>query len=82
MWELLPVGVYVMDEELILLSFPNVEREAEITWLVGVYIDWIWSQYRRRAGKIPVTEMVPHLRELYRKSVMSGLLQDMIPSFQ
>ena len=82
MWELLPAGVYVMDEEFLLLSFPNVERSEEITWLIGVYVDWIWSQWRRRSGRIPVTEMVPYLKDIYRKTVISGSLLDMIPSLQ
>ena len=81
-WELLPAGVYVTNQEFISLSFPEAERSVEITWLVGVYIDWIWSQYRRRSGVIPVAEMVAHLTETYRRSVVSGLLLDLIPSLQ
>ena len=81
-WELLPAGLYVMDEEFILLSFPEVPRSLEITWLVGVYMEWMWTQYRRRSGKIPVAEMVAFLGETYRRSVDTGLLLDLIPSLQ
>ena len=78
-WELLPAGLYVMDEELLILSFPETQRSVEITWLIGVYVEWMWGQYRRRSGKVPVNELVPHLREVYRKSVVSGVLLDLIP---
>ena len=71
-----------MDEEFILLSFPEVPRSLEITWLVGVYMEWMWTQYRRRSGKIPVAEMVAFLGETYRRSVDMGLLLDLIPSLQ
>ena len=81
-WELLPAGVFVTDEEFLLLSFPEVERRVEITWLVGVYCEWVWSQYRRRVGRIPVEEMVAALKVTYRRSVVSGVLLDMIPSLQ
>ena len=78
-WELLPAGLYVMDEEFILLYFPEVERSLEVTWMIGVYIEWIWTQYRRRKGKIPVPEMVAFLQETYRRAVEANLLQDVIP---
>ena len=54
----------------------------EMTWLIGVYIEWIWSQYRRRSGQIPVAEMVGYLGETYRRAVQAGLLLDLIPSLQ
>ena len=81
-WELLPAGVHVMDEEFLLLSFPKVMRSMEIVWLVGVYTEWMWNQYRRRVGRIPVGEMVAYLRESYRKSVDAGVLLDVIPSLK
>ena len=83
-WELLPagLGIYVSDEEFILLYFPEVERSMEISWLVGVYLEWLWAQYRRRSGKIPVLELVAYLKETYRRAVESVLVLDVIPSLR
>ena len=71
-----------MDEEFLLLSFPKTQRSVEISWLVGVYVEWMWAQYRRRSGPIPVGEMVAFLAETYRRAVLSGLLLDLIPALQ
>ena len=50
--------------------------------MVGVYVDWIWTQYRRRSGQIPVVEMVAFLGETYKRSVDMGLLLDWILALQ
>lgn len=78
-WELLPVGVFVTDEELILLAFPRVEKARTVTWLVGVYVDWLWGQYRRRGGEVPVREMVLFLKAQYRRM---RVRLDCVPSLE
>ena len=53
-WEMLPPGVYLSDEELLLLCFPVVEREQLVVWLVSSYVSWCWDSWTRRKGKLVV----------------------------
>ena len=73
-WEILPPGIYVSDEELLLLSFPVVEREEVVVWLVTRYVSWCWDSWRRRTGKLVVREMAAYLCAEYRREVEAGRL--------
>ena len=50
--------------------------------MVGVDVEWMWAQYKRRQGQIPVAEMVAVWRQTYRTAVDAGVLLDIIPSLQ